>query len=205
MSAPDGLGAIAPELGVDDRRALLDLAVTAVRARLEGQRLHIDHARLSPALAAPGASFVTLREGERLLGCIGTIQPTDPLADDVAHNAEQAAFADPRLPSLTPAEFAVMEVKVSVLSPLERLAVRSPAELAAVVVPGLDGLLLDSRRARGTFLPSVWEQLPAVDDFLDHLWRKAGLRPYAWPDDLQVLRYRTLEFGDPGPRPPIQR
>ncbi|MFN8039822.1 MAG: AmmeMemoRadiSam system protein A [Acidimicrobiales bacterium] len=208
MSAPDDVGAAgvaAPDLGDDDRRALLDLAVTAIRARLEGQRLQIDHARLSPTLAAPGASFVTLREGDRLLGCIGTIQPTDPLADDVAHNAEQAAFADPRLPALTPTEFEVMEVKVSVLSPLERLAVRSPAELAAVVVPGADGLLLDSRRAHGTFLPSVWEQLPSVDDFLHHLWRKAGLRPFAWPDDLQVLRYRTLEFGDPGPRPPIQR
>ena len=208
MTGSDEIGAaaaVAPELGADDRRSLLDLAVTAIRARLEGQRLVVDHARLSPALAAPGASFVTLRAGERLLGCIGTMQPADPLADDVAHNAEQAAFADPRLPSLTPDEFAVMEVKVSVLSPLERLAVHSPAELAAVVVPGVDGLLLDSRRARGTFLPSVWEQLPAVDDFLAHLWRKAGLRPFAWPDDLQVLRYRTLEFGDPGPRAPIQR
>ncbi len=205
MSEVGEVGAVAPQLGDHDRRALLDLAVAAIRARLEGRRAVVDHALLSPALVAPGASFVTLREGERLLGCIGTIQPTDPLADDVAHNAQQAAFADPRLPSLTPAEFAVMEVKVSVLSPLEPLAVRSPGELAAAIVPGADGLLLDSRRARGTFLPSVWEQLREVDDFLAHLWRKAGLRPFDWPADLQVLRYRTLEFGDAGPRAPIER
>ncbi|MEZ5141445.1 MAG: AmmeMemoRadiSam system protein A [Acidimicrobiales bacterium] len=199
------LGAAAPELDVDDRRALVEIATEAVRARLESRRFRLDHDDLTPVLAAPGATFVTLRQGEHLLGCIGSMEPISPLAEDTAHNAERAAFADPRMPALTPAQFEVMEVKVSVLSALERLAVQSPAELAATVVPGRDGLLLDSRHHRGTFLPSVWEQVPEVGDFLTMLWRKAGMHPFDWPPDLQVLRYRTLEFGDPGPRPPIRR
>lgn len=198
-----GVGVAASDVSATDQRVLLDVAVEAVRARLESRPARAVPGG-SPALDEPGASFVTLRQGEALLGCIGTIEAVEPLVVDVAHNAERAAFADPRLPAVTPAQFEVMDVKVSVLSPLEELAVHDARQLAAVVVPGVDGLLLDSRRHRGTFLPSVWEQLPTVDEFLSHLWHKAGLRPYAWPDDLRVLRYRTTEFGDPGPRAPIR-
>jgi AmmeMemoRadiSam system protein A len=192
------------EVSEIDQRVLLNVAVEAVRAPFEGRPAHPVQGG-SPALDQPCASFVTLREGPALLGCIGTIEPVEPLVADVAHNAARAAFADPRLPAVTPAQFAVMEVKVSVLSPLEELMVTDPGELAAVVVPGVDGLLLESHRHRGTFLPSVWEQLPSVDEFLTHLWRKAGLRPHTWPDDLRVLRYRTSEFADAGPRPAIHR
>ena len=65
-------------------------------------------------------------------------------------------------------------------------------------------MLIEAGRSRGTFLPSVWEQLPAVEDFMGHLWRKAGLTPGSWPDRLLVWRYRTVELGDEGPRPPIR-
>ena len=69
------------------------------------------------------------------------------------------------------------------------------ADMAAQVRPGEDGLIIDDgHQHRGTFLPSVWEQLPEVADFLGQLWLKAGLRPGDWPPDLRVARYRTEEF-----------
>jgi AmmeMemoRadiSam system protein A len=157
-----------------------------------------------PALRRPGASFVTLRDGPRLLGCIGTIVPTRPLIEDVADNALGAAFRDLRLPPLTEDEFARMSVHISVLTPLEPVAVRSLAELRGAVRPGVDGLLIEAGSRRGTFLPSVWEQLPDPDEFLRHLWQKAGLRPGAWPRNLRVSRYGSVEWGDDEPRAPIR-
>jgi AmmeMemoRadiSam system protein A len=181
---------------------LLDAAIEAVRTTLAtGRRVDPPLAGLPDAAIADGASFVTLRRGERLLGCIGTIEPVRPLVVDIAHNAIAAAFDDPRLPPLTRDDFMRMSLKVSVLSPLEPLAVDDLADLRARVSPGVDGLLVAAGHHRGTFLPSVWDQVPDADAFLEALWRKAGWAPGRWPADLAVWRYRTDEFGDEGPRP----
>jgi AmmeMemoRadiSam system protein A len=191
------------ELTSDERRRLLEVAEEAVRARLEDRpAVPLD---LPPHLVLPGATFVTLRmPDDRLLGCVGTMVPNRSLVDDVASNAVGSAFADPRLPSLTPAEFEVMEIKISVLGPLEQMAVDTYAELTTMVKPGVDGLLIDAGAHRATFLPSVWEQ---VDDdvrrFLELLWRKAGLRPTTWPRRMTIWRYDTVEFGTAGPRRPV--
>lgn len=185
------------------RQILLDVAIEAIRAALE-HREPRPPVEVPAALLEPGASFVTLRDGPRLLGCIGTILPTRALLDDVAENALGAAFRDPRLPALTEREFARMSVHISVLTPLEPLAVDSLASLRAEVRPGVDGLLIEAGARRGTFLPSVWEQLPDPDAFLEHLWRKAGLRPGTWPRGLRVSRYRSVEWGDDDSRAPIR-
>jgi AmmeMemoRadiSam system protein A len=152
-------------------------------------------------LGARAATFVTLRDGRRLLGCIGSMEASRPLLEDVADNAVGAAFRDPRMPALTAFEFARMSLHVSVLSPPEPMAVSSRDELRSALEPGRDGLLVEAGRRRGTFLPAVWEQLADVDDFLDQLWHKAGLSPRAWPGRLRVWRYRATEFGVDGPRP----
>lgn len=190
-----------PELTTNERRLLLDVALDSVVSGLDtGQPLRPDPTGLPPTLLRPGATFVTLRRDGALAGCIGTIEPVRSLVDDVAHNAWSAAFADPRLRPVTRADLPILEVSISVLGPPIELDVDSREQLIESVEPGLDGLLIRSPGGFGhaghhaTFLPSVWEQLPDPDDFLDHLWRKAGLRPRTWPDDLVVERYRTLEF-----------
>ncbi|MCU0309927.1 MAG: AmmeMemoRadiSam system protein A [Acidimicrobiales bacterium] len=189
------------ELGPDERRWLLDLARRTVAEGLAGRSPdELDPSTVPPPLATPGAAFVTLRRDGRLLGCIGSISPHRSLADDVAAHAYDAAFRDPRLPAVTDADAAAMTVEISVLGPLERLPVRSRRELAAALRPGVDGLWITSREGRGTFLPSVWAQTDGVDDFLDRLWAKAGLRDRRWPPDLEIDRYTVEEFED-GPEP----
>ena len=144
----------------------------------------------------PGAAFVTLRRDGRLLGCIGSMEPSRPLADDVAAHAFDAAFRDPRLPAVTLDDWEHMDVEISVLGPLEVLDVHDRAGLIAALRPGTDGVLLTSREGRGTFLPSVWHQVRSPEEFLDMLWRKAGLRAGRWPSDLVVERYQVEEFGE---------
>ncbi|MCX7619339.1 MAG: AmmeMemoRadiSam system protein A [Acidimicrobiales bacterium] len=194
-----------PSLTPEEQRTLLDTAEEAIRARLE--RRDPDFAALGslPArLAERLASFVTLREGPQLLGCIGTIEPYRPLITDVAENAQAAAFHDPRLPALRPDQFEWMTLKVSVLSQLVPMPVHDHAELAAAIEPGVDGLYITAGRYRGTFLPSVWEQMRSTREFVGMLWQKAGLPVGVWPAGLRIYRYRTLEFGSDGPRPSIK-
>ena len=63
-----------------------------------------------------------------------------------------------------------------------------------------DGVTITVGTRRATFLPSVWEKVPAPDEFLDALWLKAGLRPRTWPRGLQASRYTATEYFDAGPR-----
>jgi len=194
-----------PSLSGRDRRALLDLAVEAIRCRLVNPwcsplDIELDD---TTALARPQASFVTLERDDQLLGCIGSLEPTVPLAQGVARHAVAAAFEDPRLPPVTFEDYPVMSVKISVLSPIEPLDVASRAGLERAVRPGIDGLVLRAGARRSTLLPSVWPKVRDASDFIDILWAKAGLDPAAWPNGATVSRYTTEEFSDPGPRAPI--
>ena len=54
---------------------------------------------------------------------------------------------------------------MSLLSPLEPIAFESESHALAQLRPGVDGVLLEYGRQRGTFLPQVWEQLPESSPF----------------------------------------
>jgi AmmeMemoRadiSam system protein A len=186
------------------RRILLTVAARAVHDSLVAGRVVLPATgEVDARLRESGATFVTLERDGDLLGCIGTLEPARPLVDDVAHNALGAAFADPRLPAVTAADYAHMSIKVSVLSRPERLPVENVEQLADVVRPGTDGLLLELGPGRSTLLPSVWPKVSGVAEFLDVLWRKAGAAPGIWLPGTRVSRYTTEEFGDPGPRAPL--
>jgi AmmeMemoRadiSam system protein A len=151
-----------------------------------------------------GATFVTLEDGARLLGCIGTIDPVRPLYEDVMTNAYRSAFSDPRLPAITGEEYETMSVKVAVLGPTAPLSVADRAELIGAVEPEVDGLLLVADGFRATFLPAVWARVDSAAEFVDLLLRKGGATG-GWLPGLRAYRYRTTEYADPGPRDPLDR
>jgi AmmeMemoRadiSam system protein A len=111
---------------------------------------------------------------------------------DVARNAFGAAFADPRFPRVGAGEASELEVHLSILGPLEPLAVTCEAELLRALRPGVDGLVLRDGACHATFLPAVWESLSTPHHFLCELRRKAGLAPDHWSATLEVFRY-TVE------------
>jgi len=146
------------------------------------------------SLKVTRASFVTLLKEHRLRGCIGHLEATQPLVRDVAENAFAAAFQDPRFAPLEAAELEQLEIHVSLLTPAEPIEVESESDLIAKLRPGIDGLILQEGYHRGTFLPSVWEQLPEPALFLRHLKMKAGLASDYWSDRVRVSRYTTESF-----------
>ncbi len=181
----------------EERATLLAVARDSIAQGLErGSPLAVDPADYPEALRAQRAAFVTLHLAGDLRGCIGHLEAVAPLVRDVAENAYAAAFRDPRFPPVSPPEFGMLALHISVLTPPEPMTFSSEADLLAQIRPGVDGLILTDGRARGTFLPSVWESLPRPRDFLTQLKRKAGLPVDHWSDRVQVSRYETESFGD---------
>ncbi|NJD05116.1 MAG: AmmeMemoRadiSam system protein A [Methylococcaceae bacterium] len=180
------------ELADEDQRFLQELALASIRHGLTEHRpVTVDLATVAPALRQPRACFVTLETQGQLRGCIGSLQAVRPLALDVAANAYAAAFRDPRFPELSEDELPQLELHLSLLTVPEPVACASEEELLKLLRPGIDGLILEDGGRRGTFLPSVWEQLPDAAVFLQHLKRKAGFPSDYWSPSLKVYRYRT--------------
>lgn len=184
-----------PSLSPEDVDALFALADLGVRDGLAGQGAPtVDPETLLPALREPKGAFVTIEVDGELNGCIGSIAPVEPLGVAVPLLAWKAAFADPRLPTLTAAEYQSAEIKLSVLTPLEPVAAGTEAELLANLEVGVDGVLIRSGDANATFLPAMWHKLPDPLTFLRHLETKAGLRPGHWPANMEAWRYRSSEY-----------
>ena len=149
-----------------------------------------------PALAESGASFVTLTREGRLRGCIGTLEAHRSLGADVRANAVAAALRDPRFAPMHAGEFADTVIEVSVLGPARPLARGAQAEVLSRIRPHEDGVVLDWRGRRATFLPQVWSALPDPADFLRELKRKAGLAADFWAADLSLSTYRVRKWSE---------
>ena len=184
-----------PSLSPEELDALFALADLGVRAGLaRNPAPRVDAATLAPALREPGGVFVTLEVAGDLNGCIGSVVPEVPLGAAVPRLAWAAAFDDPRLPPLTAADYSSLEIKLSLISPLEPVPANTEAGLAAHLRPGVDGVLIRSGAANATYLPAVWQKVPDALSFLRHLEAKAGLRPGLWPGGMQAWRYTTREY-----------
>ncbi|MFL6563318.1 MAG: AmmeMemoRadiSam system protein B, partial [Burkholderiales bacterium] len=115
--------------------ALIALARAAIEKKLFGT----SSAPLeAPWLERPGATFVTLLKDGELRGCIGSLEATRPLAQDVAKNALGAAFCDPRFPELSAAEWPQCQVEVSFLSAPKPIRFTNEADLLRQIRAGDD-------------------------------------------------------------------
>lgn len=150
-----------------------------------------------PGLTVQGGTFVTLKIGGGLRGCIGNLEPGGTISTDIRHNALGAAFHDHRFSPLTPAEFSRLHISISVLTHSAPLEYRDGDDLVARLRPGIDGVILRHGRRTATFLPQVWEQLPDPVQFLTHLCLKAGLPEGQWRSgDVEILTYQVQYFAE---------
>ena len=131
--------------------------------------------------------FVTLHLDGRLRGCIGRFESASTLHATIREMARSAAFSDPRFPSLSKAEAPRVEIEVSVLSPLKRIASIDEFRL------GRDGIYMIKGSRHGTFLPQVAEETGwTTEEFLGHCARdKAGIGYDGWKD-AELYTYQTV-------------
>lgn len=162
-----------PFLSEPDRRALLDLARRAITEAVLFQRPAVDIPK-SGIFAETRGAFVTIHLHHRLRGCIGMVEPLDPLGEVIAHCAAGAALHDPRFPAVKPDELSHLDIEISLLSKLEPIRPEN-------IEIGRHGLFISHDVKRGLLLPQVAvEHKLTREQFLDETCRKAGLPPRTW-------------------------
>ena len=176
-----------------DRAKLIELARSSVAAAVGGRPLPAA-AGCDGIMGEMRGCFVTLTNGGRLRGCIGTFTPREPLGKMIVQMAAAAAREDPRFFSdpITAGELDSLAVEVSVLSPL------TETDQAENLRVGVDGIYIVSGGRSGCFLPEVaTDQGWSAEEFLSHCCAgKAGLPPNAWQDpDVKVYLFTSEKFG----------
>mgnify|MGYP006290594641 CR=1 FL=1 len=181
-------------LSETDKKTLLAIARTTVEATVRGgpaPPVTVD----SEALQTPCGAFVTLRNGDRLRGCIGTFTARGPLHETIREMAA-AALRDPRflINPVTAAELGQITVEISALSPLEK--VDDPLREIEL---GRHGIRIDGPYGSGCFLPQVATETGwSLEEFLSQCCAgKAGLQPDAWMSpDVTVYRFEAEVFSE---------
>ncbi|MDA8165060.1 MAG: AmmeMemoRadiSam system protein A [Desulfobacteraceae bacterium] len=190
------------QLTREQGQVLVRLARRTLEARLGATPPGAEQEALTSALQEEllrenRGTFVCLKSGGELRGCIGSLVGDAPLAEGVRRNAVNAAFQDHRFLPLGAGELGRVRIEVSVLTPPQPLAFADGADLIAKLRPHVDGVIIRKGLAGATFLPQVWEQLPQADSFLAHLCRKAGLPPDTWRyPGLEVMTYQVQAFSE---------
>lgn len=183
-------------LSENDQKILLELARKSIIAAVHHQPLpKINLADYSDKLQTNGASFVTLTEMGSLRGCIGALEPYQPLVEDVQEHAVAAALHDYRFGPVGPDEIPHLHIEISYLTMPQPLTYASPEELPGRLRPNIDGVILKDGYHSATFLPQVWEKIPDPPHFLSQLCQKMGAPSDLWKRQmLQVLTYQVQEF-----------
>jgi uncharacterized protein len=178
-------------LGPDEKREILRIARATVSEFLCAGRIPPGRPHRRSLLANAG-TFVTLRTGEELRGCIGTQTEDAPLYRTVQEMAVAAATRDPRFPPVRLDEIDSITIEVSVLG--GRVVVRDPREIEI----GQHGLAIACRGQRGLLLPQVASESGwSAEEFLSRVCGKAQLPADAWrAADATVERFTAQVFAE---------
>jgi AmmeMemoRadiSam system protein A len=177
-------------LNEEDKKELLTLARKSVESIVRRKKIHRPQEPASERLKENGAAFVTLHKEGRLRGCIGSMEPLEPLYSTVVRMAAAAATQDSRFPPVRPDELNDIHIEISVNTPLR--PVSGPEE----IVLGKHGVVVSKGRRRGVFLPQVATETGwTKEEFLSNLCsHKAGLAPDAYKADADLFVFTSVVF-----------
>ncbi|MBN2455298.1 MAG: AmmeMemoRadiSam system protein A [Sedimentisphaerales bacterium] len=140
--------------------------------------------------------FVTLKNQDKLRGCIGQFTSDKPFIELICDIAKASATGDPRFFAypITADELDQLDMEISVLSPLKRTD--DPLSLRL----GTDGIYIKRAGASGCFLPQVATETSwGKEEFLSYCCaHKAGLAADAWKEpETEVYLFTAEVFGSP--------
>lgn len=169
---------------------LVRLALATIAAKLKGERLNLKEylkANSVPNsfLSNKAGTFVSLKKNGLLRGCIGTIAPTtENVVEEVVRNAIEAAFYDPRFPSLSLEEFPQIDCSVDVLSQAETILSSDQLD------PKQYGVIVTKGPRRGLLLPNL-AGVDTVEEQLKIAKSKAGIGPQ---EDCELERFKVVRY-----------
>ncbi len=184
-------------LNPTEQETLLNLAQETLVKRFSGGEIEVDESQLPTQLLEEKGCFVTINKNGKLRGCIGHINPQGKLYRCVIENALNAAVHDPRFKPVEGGELGDLKFEVSVLTTPKQLKYDNPDDLLNKLIPGVDGVILESGWSQSTFLPAVWEVLPEKNEFLRELCLKQGSDMDCWKT-ADITTYQAQEFHQEG-------
>ncbi len=131
---------------------LLAVARQAIRDKLsaDDRRGSAGRPAALPGHSRPQGCFVSLKIGDRLRGCIGTMRPMlGSVEEEVAANAVAAATRDPRFEPLALGELDQVRVSIDLLGPTEAIAEADGQD------PNTYGLVVRAGSRVGVLLPGL--------------------------------------------------
>jgi AmmeMemoRadiSam system protein A len=173
----------------EEKKVLHHIAKTVIENKAKGKPIP-DFKIESPILKENRGAFVTIQKRGQLRGCIGYIQAYEPLHMTIEKMAEAAAFKDPRFPPVKEKELPDLDIEISVLTPLKKIADVREIEV------GKHGIYIMKGGWSGLLLPQVateygWDR----ETFLDHTCQKAGLPSTAWKEkDTEIFIFSADIF-----------
>jgi len=163
------------QFSLEEQKEILFFIRQTIAAKFEEKTLPmLDD--MGGKLARQGSCFVTLHAADgSLRGCIGNINAFEPLSRNIARNALNSAFSDPRFPPLDSDELEEVIIEISILTPIREV----PSCEDFIV--GKHGIVMSCYGRSAVFLPQVapeqgWDR----ETTLRHLCMKAGLPADAW-------------------------
>ena len=173
---------------LEQQELLLRAQAALGRVLLTGQR-EIAPSRSLPIFARRAPAFVTLRHGERVIGCVGRVFQCPPLAEAIPDLTLAAALDDPRRSpdeSIPPD----VEIEISLLTPMK--LVRG---VDAIRI-GRDGVYLERAAKRALLLPQAAQPGWTAVKFLDLLFKKAGIEAQWCADpESRLCIFQAQVFG----------
>ncbi len=157
------------DLNIEQKSILMNAARKTIENVVNGKKAPNFDIK-DPILNIKCGAFVTLHINNSLRGCIGNISAEIPLWKTIRNMAVESALRDPRFPSVSPSELKNIDIEISVLSPLKKVADIKEIEV------GKHGILIKKDFYQGLLLPQVatdygWNRT----QFLEQTCHKAGL------------------------------
>jgi len=163
-----------------------------VREKKYPSEKDLESFKITPGLEQKTGVFVSIHKLGELRGCIGYLTGTTSILHSVIENTTNAASKDPRFPPIKENELDMVDLEISVMTPLVEVK-----DIETIEV-GKDGLVVERGFHKGVLLPQVakdwgWDKY----EFLEQTCRKAGLAADAYQKkDTKIMRFRAQVFGE---------
>jgi hypothetical protein len=175
-----------------EKQSLLLLARNTIDGYLRNKKLlQVDPKEITETLKKNCGAFVTLEAKGQLRGCIGSFSADKPLYQTIQDMAISAATKDYRFNSVTTDEINMLEIEISVLTPMHKVS-----SIDEIII-GKHGIYVKKGSNAGTLLPQVaTERGWTREEFLGYCARdKAGLGWNGWKN-ADIYVYEALVFSE---------
>lgn len=176
----------------EQKKRLLQIARDTIEAYVKTGKMP-EIKEDDPALNREVGAFVTIHKHGQLRGCIGNIVGQGPLYLTVRNVAVESSSADPRFPAVTESELKDIDIEISALSELKKVANADEIEM------GKHGVLIKNDITSGVYLPQVATETGwSKEEFMSSLCTgKAGLPADAWKKgDVDIYTFTAQVFGE---------